>query len=184
MHPAVIHTDRLVLDLPVSADAALVADYCQDPLFERFMTLPWPYQPHHAEFFVDTFVPKGWERDNEYTWALRERIGGPFLGVIGWRRALGDIGFWLGAPHRGRGLMTEALHAVCDFVMTELEQSEVAWECVVGNAASVSVARKAGFSYTGERPANVPGRDGSRPASWHGILRAGDSREPKVGWPG
>jgi hypothetical protein len=54
---------------------------------------------------------------------------------------------------------------------------------VLGNEASVSVARKVGFSYTGEGPANVPARDGSRPPAWHGVIRSTDSRTPKPGWP-
>jgi RimJ/RimL family protein N-acetyltransferase len=183
MKAPVIETARLRLDLPVLSDRFAVAEYCQDPLFERNMTLPWPYELRHADFFLHRVIPGGWLAGNELTWALREAEGGPLLGIVGWRSGLGDIGFWLGAPHRGRGLMTEAVVAVTDWLLTDLGRAEVAWECVVGNAASVSVARKAGFTFTGERPTELTFRDGTHPSAWHGVLRAGDSREEKAGWP-
>lgn len=42
---------------------------------------------------------------DDVTWAIRERADGAMLGVISWRRERGDVGFWLGAPSRGHGLM-------------------------------------------------------------------------------
>lgn len=183
MTAPVIETARLSLDLPVWTDRFAVAEYCRDPLFEKFMTIPWPYEQRHADFFLNRVVPGGWLSGDELTWAIREREGGPLLGVVGWRRAHGDIGYWLGAPHRGRGLMTEAVVAVSSWLMTVLGRPKVAWECVVGNVASASVARKAGFTFTGERPTELTFRDGSHPPAWHGVLRADDSREEKAGWP-
>jgi RimJ/RimL family protein N-acetyltransferase len=67
--------------------------------------------------------------------------------------------------------------------MTDLGRAEVAWECVVGNAASVSVARKAGFTFTGERPTALTFRDGTHPLAWHGVLRADEPRVERPGWP-
>ncbi len=183
MRPAVIRTERLVLSTPTLNDAHRVAEYCRDPLFERFLTLPWPYELRHAEFFLNTVVPKGWASGEEFTWALRESASGPLLGMVSWRRGRADIGFWIGAPHRGRGLMTEAVTGLLDWLIVELGIEEVLWECVLGNGASVSVARKTGFTYTGERATTLLFRDGSHPLCWHGTIRATDSREAKPGWP-
>lgn len=60
--------------------------------------------------------------------------------------------FWLGAPHRGKGLMTEAVVAVTDWLASEFDLTEITSECIAGNAASISVARKSGFEFTVERP--------------------------------
>lgn len=179
----VLHTKRLRLDSPALSDRLAVARYCRDPLFETLMTLPWPYEQRHADFFLHRVVPGGWLSGDELTWAVRENESGPLLGIVGWRSELSDIGFWLGAPHRGRGLMTEAVIAVTDWLMTDFGRTEIAWECVIGNAASVSVARKAGFTFTGERPTELTFRDGSHPAAWHGVLRAGEPRVERTGWP-
>ena len=118
MIPAVIDTPRLRLDAPTSADRGLIVEYCQDPVFERFLTLPWPYTERDADYFIEKLVPHGWEQRVEYTWAIRrapEPTGAgeaDLLGVIGFRAGPGSIGFWLGSPHRGFGYMPEAVRAV------------------------------------------------------------------------
>ncbi|WP_395638430.1 GNAT family N-acetyltransferase [Pseudolysinimonas sp.] len=180
MLPAQLRTARLVLDQPSPADVDLITEYCQDPLFEQYLTTPWPYVRAHAAHFVDYHVPTGWTRGTECTWAIRS--GGALVGVIALRAERDDVGFWLGAPHRGLGYGGEALSSVCDFAFSH-GRDLVRWECVVGNTASAATARSAGFTYTGEAAAEIPARDGSVPLAWHGILSSGDSRERKPGWP-
>ena len=180
MKPVTLTTARLVLDQPTLNDVELVTRYCQDPLFERFVSTPWPYTTDDAVKFVGSVVPTAWAHDTEYTWAVR--VGGVFAGMLGFRTRSRGIGFWLGAPHRGHGYMTEAVGAVLDWVFASSAR-DVHWECYLGNASSVGVARKAGFSFQGEGEATVPQRDGRHPLAWKGTISATDSREPKPGWP-
>jgi RimJ/RimL family protein N-acetyltransferase len=182
MMPVTLRTQRLVLDQPVASDRDAIVEYCRDPLFETFMTLPWPYQPQHADFFINDLVPTGWASGSELSWSIRESDDGPILGAIGWRSVGNDVGYWLGAPHRGRGIMTEALTAVTDYLFTEFDLAEIRWECVVGNTASAGVARKTGFRYTGERPSELTFRDGSHPLAWHGVLTS-DRALGSDAWP-
>lgn len=181
MIPVDLRSPRLRLDQPGPADIDLIAEYCVDPLFERYLTTPWPYERKDAEFFVGDFVPRGWATGAEFTWAMR--ASGVFVGVIGVRTERQDVGFWLGAPFRGLGYMSEALDAVADLAFTRLGFDALRWECLVGNTASAATARAVGFAYTGEAPARVPARDGSAPPAWHGILRPGDARSRTAGWP-
>lgn len=180
MMPVGLATPRLVLDELLPADRELVIEYCRDPIFESYMLTPWPYQPEHADMFIDKIAPAGWATGREYTWALRH--DGTFLGVIGYRAATRDVGYWLGRPHRGHGYMTEAVDAVLEWLFST-DIDTVRWECVVGNLASMSVARKAGFRYTGEAPSALGSRAGRAPLSWHGELLASDDRAEKPGWP-
>jgi RimJ/RimL family protein N-acetyltransferase len=180
MKPATLRTPRLVLDQPTLDDVELITGYCQDPIFERFMVTPWPYRRENAIGFVVDYVPVAWDSDTEFTWALR--LDGELIGMVGFRTGHRDIGFWLGGPHRGNGYMTEATGAVLDWVF-EQGFDEVLWECFPGNSASVSVARKAGFTFTGVNASIVTRRDGSHPPSWHGAIARGDSRDTKPGWP-
>lgn len=177
----IVRAGPLLLDQPTRDDVDAITRYCQDPVFEEFMTLPWPYRRRDAEFFVDDYVPRGWESGTEVTWALR--INGEFLGVVGVRKAIGMIGFWLGAEHRGHGHMPRAVTAVADWAFSSGWLDSIRWEAVVGNRASLAVARKTGFRYTGVEPAHVVGRDGSHPDSRQAILQASDDREQKPGWP-
>jgi len=180
MKPVELTTRRLKLDQPRDADVNLVTQYCRDPIFERFMLTPWPYERSDAERFIGTVVPVFWADDTEYTWAIR--ANDVFLGLVGYRTGFHDIGFWLGEPHRGHGYMPEALRAVLDWVFAR-DSGEVLWECIPGNAASASVARKSGFRWLGEGPSLYPDRSGAETVAWRAALSASESREPKPGWP-
>lgn len=180
MKPVVLTTERLYLDQPTPADRDLVVEYCRDPLFETYLTTPWPYEPEHADTFIEELVPKGWAEDTEYTWAIRKAEGGELLGMMGYRTATRDVGYWLGAPHRRKGYTGEAVAAMTEWVFG-LGEEMILWECVVGNTASASVARKLGFSYAGEAPSALAFRDGSHPLAWHGELQRVETRETE--WP-
>lgn len=177
MQPSVLGASGLRLDQPGPADVDLIAAYCRDPVFERFMTTPWPYERSHAESFVGEFVPRGWAEDRECTWAIRASAGDELLGVIGLRHHRrgehGDLGFWLGAPHRGQGIMPRAVSLVVDWAFDRLALTTVFWECVPGNLASATVAAKSGFTFIGEAPGTVPARDGSPVTAWRARRDAG-----------
>jgi RimJ/RimL family protein N-acetyltransferase len=183
MLPETLSSDRLVLSMPGETDLDLVTEYCNDPEFERFLPLPFPYRRSDAESFVLEYVPAAWADDSEYTWAVRDDDTGPLLGMIGWRRR-GDLGFWMGAPHRGRGYMTEATIIVCEWVFgSEPDVDEIRWEATVGNLASAHVAQRAGFRFGGVAPLGHRDRDGVRSPGWHAVLGRDDSRDLKDGWP-
>lgn len=187
MEPVELRSERLVLSVPAgSDDIDAIARYCQDPMFEQYLTTPWPYTLDHARDFVERFVPERWADESEFTWGVHsgpdEHAPGALLGMIGWR-SRGDVGFWMGAEHRGRGYMVEALAAVVEWAFVERSAERIDWETLPGNFASARVARAAGFRYTGVAPVLVPARDGSHPDSWHGVLLRDDDREIKPGWP-
>jgi RimJ/RimL family protein N-acetyltransferase len=189
VEPVELRSERLTLSVPTLDDVDAITRYCQDPLFERYLTTPWPYGRSDAVAFVDA-VARWWEERSEYTLGIRldehhgdpSDGGGALVGMIGWR-ARGDIGFWMGAEHRGRGYMVEALATMVEWVFVEHDPERIAWETLPGNLASARVARAAGFRYTGIAPVLVPARDGSHPDSWHAELRRDDDRDPKPGWP-
>lgn len=183
MDPVVLRTERLVLSVPTLDDVDAITASCQDVLLrDTLASLPWPYTRADAESFVGEMVAAGWASGDAPVWGIRESDGGTHLGSIGWRRGLGDIGYWLDAGARGRGYMTEAVVAVCDWAFATQEVERIGWEAVAGNVASARVARAVGFAYTGERPVELEFRDGTRPIGWHAVLHPGD-RTPKAGWP-
>ena len=195
MRPFPLSSSLVLLDEAVAGDADRVFEYCQDPVFERYLTIPWPYRAEHAEGFLGEYVPAGWVSDREYTWAVRELSAAELVGVIGLRltgesvaadasvHRVGSIGFWLGAPHRGRGLIPEAQRLVADWAFAEGIIDVLHWECRVGNVASARAAWKSGYRYAGVAPSVAVYRDGTSPDSWQGHLAAGDDRRPQAGWP-
>lgn len=185
MRPVGLRTARLVLDLPVPADADLVTHYCQDPIFERYLTTPWPYTRADAHAFLGEHVPESWASGRELTWALRRAEGGPILGVISVRDVQHELGFWMGAEHRGAGLMSEAATAVVEWTLGGgiRGATTVLWRAVEGNVASASVARAAGFRRIEPVDATVPTRDGrgTLPA-WYAVREASVDPRARASW--
>lgn len=185
MDPVVIRTERLVLSAPTLDDVDSATTLLQDPLMATTLaSLPWPYTREDSIDYIGTMVPAGWESERALSWAIRLDASGPQIGDIAWRPPRADVGYWLGAPYRGRGYMTEALRAVVQWVFARSPEVErIGWEAVRGNVASARVARAAGFRFDGERPIDLPFRDGSHPVGWHGFRERSDDGAPREGWP-
>jgi RimJ/RimL family protein N-acetyltransferase len=128
-------------------------------------------------------VPRAWAEDTERTWAIRlaDVPDAPIMGLIS-ARTRGEVGYWMGTPHRGKGYLGEALEVVIDHWFGD-GHDRMGWSCLVGNIASARTARRAGFHFTGTRPSEVVHRDGTHPEAWHGELFAGEPRVPQPGWP-
>ncbi|OIH97017.1 GNAT family N-acetyltransferase [Curtobacterium sp. MCBA15_001] len=182
MLPVTLRSDRVLLEVPTRADTVAITEGCQDPEVIRWTTIPTPYRPQDAAAFVDALVGPAWASDREYTWAIRQPGSTWLDGVISYRTARRDLGFWLAPSARGKGLVHDAVRMVADWAF-ERGAPDVSWECYLGNTASAAVARRAGFSYTGTGEANIPNRDGSPTTAWKGLLRADGTPASDLSWP-
>lgn len=186
MKPVVLRTPRLVLSVPVAGDADAVLRHCQDPEIQHFTTVPVPYGPAHARAFVDEFVPVGWRDGTEAVFAIRPAGGSALMGVVSWQRRRGNVGYWMGAEHRGHGYMAEALRALVEWALApEHGVDELRWEAYDGNIGSAAVARSVGFRWVGEGRCDVVDRSGAHPWGWHAVLRREHlgAVEPLERWP-
>lgn len=181
--------ERVLLSAPTidDADVDAITSCCQQHSVQRWTTVPSPYNRADALGFVSAFVPAGWEAGTTRTWAIR--VGEPrtLVGMIGLDRIAGgcaEIGFWLSEQHRGLGLMTEAVRLVCDhaFSADGLGLQRVEWRGFVGNTASASVARRAGFRFEGTQRLGAVQR-GTRLDVWSAALLSTDTRNPAADWP-
>ena len=151
MQPVVLNTERVVLSVPVGDDVDAIYEACQDAEIPRYTTVPSPYARSDAEGFV-RHIAEGWANGAEVTWAIRD--GETLAGVVGLYRIAngsGELGYWVAAGSRGRGLLTEAAHEVVDwgFSSSGLGLARIEWRAVVGNIGSARVAQKLGFGYEG-----------------------------------
>lgn len=168
MEPVRLRTRRLVLDLPVPGDAERVERYCHDPLFERYLTTPWPYRRSDAESFLETHVPDSWRTGAEATWALRLADDDGLLGVVSVRAEQYELGYWIGREHRGHGYMSEAANAVVEWAFDAYvpDGEHLLWRAVAGNRASAHVARSAGFRRFEPEDATLERRGGGADPAW------------------
>lgn len=60
-----------------------------------------------------------------------------------------SLGYWMGAPYSGRGLMTDAVRAAVQFAFGTLRLHRLEAACLPGNTASARVLEKAGFRLEG-----------------------------------
>jgi ribosomal-protein-alanine N-acetyltransferase len=77
-------------------------------------------------------------------------LGG--LSISNVRRGIAQsasLGYWIGAPYAGRGLMTDAVCAATQFAFATLRLNRLEAACLSSNAASARVLQKAGFKLEG-----------------------------------
>ena len=79
-----------------------------------------------------------------------ELLGGLTLGGI--RRGVAQaatLGYWMGAPHAGKGHMTRAVAAVVRFGFATLRLHRIEAACIPDNAPSIALLRRNGFRREG-----------------------------------
>jgi ribosomal-protein-alanine N-acetyltransferase len=59
------------------------------------------------------------------------------------------VGYWMGAPYAGKGLMTAAVRAVISFAFDTLHLNRLEAACLPRNGASIRLLEKVGFSREG-----------------------------------
>lgn len=61
----------------------------------------------------------------------------------------GELGYWLGEPYWGAGIMTEAIKKICEEVFSKYSLVRIYAEPFIYNEASKRVLEKAGFTLEG-----------------------------------
>ncbi|MDH5797588.1 MAG: GNAT family N-acetyltransferase [Paracoccaceae bacterium] len=135
----IIKTERLLLRPLEIADAPELARLIADWQVMRWLTSPpWPYRVEDAEWFIND------ESSNGSYGIFHD---GTLCGVVGIGE---DLGYWLGVPFHGKGIMTEAAGGVvADYFDNGGEVLNSGY--LLGNAASANVLTKLGFQPNGTR---------------------------------
>jgi RimJ/RimL family protein N-acetyltransferase len=82
-------------------------------------------------------------------------VDGKAVGVIGLtlgegeRRHSAELGYWLGEPYWGRGIITTSVRAVTEFAIKELGLTRIESYVFSWNPASARVLEKMGFEREG-----------------------------------
>jgi len=129
------------------ADADSLARYANNRNVWRNLrdVFPHPYSREDALGFI-AFIEAG---SGENAFAIA--TGNEAIGVIGFHlepdilRRSAEVGYWLGEPFWGRGIMTRALNVVCDHVFRNYDVIRLSAPVFAWNAGSARVLEKAGF---------------------------------------
>ena len=119
----------------------------------------WPADALSYSFFCSMLRRqwREWRSGKAYAFAIflhgGERpvlVGGITLGDVIFAAAQkGTIGYWIGKPYAGQGLMTEAVSLLCEFAFGKLHLQRVEASCMPHNEASTALLHRTGFEEEG-----------------------------------
>ncbi len=106
---------------------------------------PHPYSIEDADFYISLIL----QEETQYSFAIE--VNGRFAGMIGLvpltdvYRGTADIGYWLGEPYWGQGIMTEAVSLVTRYAFEVLDFKRLHAGIFDYNKGSMRVLSKCGF---------------------------------------
>lgn len=112
---------------------------------------PHPYTLEDAKAYIRACIAK--RGDGQVTRAIL--VNGHAAGSIGvffgtdiYEKSA-ELGYWLGEPFWGQGIMSEAVVRMCRYVFAKYDIERIFAEPFAGNVASRRVLEKAGFTLEG-----------------------------------
>ncbi|WP_069713377.1 GNAT family N-acetyltransferase [Curtobacterium sp. ER1/6] len=189
MHPVTLRTDRLVLSVPVDADADDVVAYANDPDVVAFTPVPVPYGHAEARRWTREVVAAGWRDGTRTEFGLRRvedmRLLGT-VGLFGIADGAAEVGYALHPDGRGHGFVAEAVERVLRWAFaaspTGLGLERVQWRAIATNVASAATAQRVGLRYEGRARSAVLHRGVRHDQLLAAVLRDDDRSGPQV-WP-
>jgi RimJ/RimL family protein N-acetyltransferase len=125
---------------------------CQDPEIPRWTVVPHKYTERHARDFIDgTAADLGSGR--ELALAIVDSddrlLGALGLSNFDWRDLKAEIGYWMVAESRRRGIGARATRMLAVWAITKLGMERVELLANPNNEASQRLAKRAGFTREG-----------------------------------
>jgi ribosomal-protein-alanine N-acetyltransferase len=156
-----LETERLVIEVPSESDALSLYELVgADDKDEVTAGLIWD-GPDKIDDTLEFIRQAQTDRfgDSGFHWAIHDKTGelsglaGTAIGMIGARPSeqpgRGDVGYWLGKPYWGQGLMSEALTAVLDLSFGELDHEKMEAEIFTSNDRSMRLVEGLGMQREG-----------------------------------
>lgn len=172
-----IETRRLWLRWPMARDAEAVSRLAGDPaVAERTARIPTPLPLHEAERFVIRARAANTAGEGLIMALCRRASPANLIGIVSVETRPDEpephLGYWLGRPFWGEGLMTEAAEALVDATFAYAGGRVLASAAMIGNTGSRRVLEKCGFRLTGESAPVFPARGGIVPSHTFRLDRA------------
>jgi len=146
--------DEVVLLRPwTGADVPALLAACQDPEISRWTVVPSPYTETHARSFIEgcaDSMAAGFALDL----AITSPTNGDLLGTVGlstfdWANRRAEIGYWIAADARRKGVAARAVRLLAGWVLNDLAFERLELLANPHNEASQGVAESAGFTREG-----------------------------------
>lgn len=148
-----LETNRLILRMFTEHDAEVVAAMCNNvKIYQHTLHIPYPYTKQDALTWIG-FHEENRENERMYDLAVTDKLTGQLLGSVGISIHKpfnhGELGYWIGEEHWGKGYATEAAEAMIKFAFDEKRLHKVYARCFDSNPASGKVLEKLGLEKEG-----------------------------------
>jgi len=120
-------------------------------IYQNTLNIPHPYTADDAQWWIDHIRDEAVRIGFQPNWTIRQKrtgiIGG--IGLVISDDALAstqEIGYWMGAPYRGQGIMTASIRAWSQYCFDRFDQLDaLSAHIFTFNRPSQAVIQKAGF---------------------------------------
>ncbi len=119
--------------------------------------LPYPYTEQDGRDFILAML----SADENETFAFAVTVDGKVIGSISVfrqaniHRQTAELGYYIAEEYWGRGITTEAVKQICEYVFDKSDIIRIYAEPFAYNTASCRVLEKAGFQYEGRLRSNA-----------------------------
>jgi RimJ/RimL family protein N-acetyltransferase len=170
-----LETQRLWLRWPRAADAAAIQRLAGEAAVAQMTArIPHPYPDGVAAAFILAARTANTEGDSLTLALTKKRGDGAAIGCIGLERNADgrlELGYWLGKPYWGKGLMSEAAKALVRLVFQVTDEPAIVSGARSDNPASRRVLEKLGFKACGSALIDAPARGGAMPVDTYRLTR-------------
>ncbi|MDZ7877037.1 MAG: GNAT family N-acetyltransferase [Saprospiraceae bacterium] len=119
---------KMTITIPINAqieltevrknDTTQLIEYLNDlAIFNNTLMIPYPYTEASADFFLNKCRESEKKHGFVTNYAIRERVTGKLIGGCGHfvkDTYKDEIGYWIGAPFRNKGVMSAVIQGFCD----------------------------------------------------------------------
>mgnify|MGYP006363710469 FL=1 len=172
-----IETKGLLLRKFMVEDAeAMFQNWASDKEVTKFLT--WPaYTSLDTAIHILNEWTASYEKPDFYQWAivpknLNEPIGSISVVSINEKTQMAEIGYCIGRPWWNRGITSEALSAVINFMFDQVGANRVQAKHDVNNPHSGLVMKKCGMKYEGTLRSAAVNNQGVCDVSIYALLKS------------
>lgn len=151
----IIVNERIHLSGIQAADRAPCVEYLSNSdVYARTLRIPSPYTEKDFETWFETDKKAAAQHGKLANWAIRNEHGS-LIGGVGLTRGQAfeshraEVGYWLGKPFWGQGIMTAVVRRICEAAFDEFGLVKITAHVFKENAASARVLEKCGFQLEG-----------------------------------
>lgn len=148
------------LSPPTEKDIPALVKYLNDKdIFDRTLMIPFPYTEEAANWFIGYSEHLRNQFGHDLNMMIRQNDGS-VIGGIGYHGKNNvpplahkdEIGYWIGKPFEGKGIMTKALAAMVEYGFNTRRLVRIEAPVYAHNIGSQKVLLKCGFKEEGYLP--------------------------------